>query len=191
MCLEQLPQLDARIDAWFLDGFAPAKNPHMWTRRAVRAIGASGGARFDDQYLHQHRMGTACVERSRIQMRRTPGNRPQVGNPARTFPGLPESPSTTCEIKPWYARPPQVSAERKALVIGGGLSGCATANSLARRGWQVCCSSATSGWPKEASGNPQGVLYLKLSAHGTTLSQMIVSGFGYTRRLLENLQRGA
>ena len=43
---------------------------------------------------------------------------------------------------------------------------------------------------KEASGNPQGVLYLKLSAHGTTLSQMIVSGFGYTRRLLENLQRG-
>jgi hypothetical protein len=38
---------------------------------------------------------------------------------------------------------------------------------------------------QEASGNPQGVLYLKLSAHGTALSQMIVSGFGYTRRLLE------
>jgi tRNA 5-methylaminomethyl-2-thiouridine biosynthesis bifunctional protein len=29
--LEQLPQLDAQIDAWFLDGFAPAKNPDMWT----------------------------------------------------------------------------------------------------------------------------------------------------------------
>ncbi|MFD3212464.1 tRNA (5-methylaminomethyl-2-thiouridine)(34)-methyltransferase MnmD, partial [Pseudomonas sp. LR_7] len=29
--LEQLPQLDAPIDAWFLDGFAPAKNPDMWT----------------------------------------------------------------------------------------------------------------------------------------------------------------
>ncbi|WP_256676747.1 bifunctional tRNA (5-methylaminomethyl-2-thiouridine)(34)-methyltransferase MnmD/FAD-dependent 5-carboxymethylaminomethyl-2-thiouridine(34) oxidoreductase MnmC, partial [Pseudomonas sp. PICF6] len=43
---------------------------------------------------------------------------------------------------------------------------------------------------EEASGNPQGVLYLKLSAHGTALSQMILSGFGYTRRLLEHLQRG-
>jgi tRNA 5-methylaminomethyl-2-thiouridine biosynthesis bifunctional protein len=43
---------------------------------------------------------------------------------------------------------------------------------------------------QEASGNPQGVLYLKLSAHGTALSQLIVSGFGYTRRLLEHLQRG-
>ena len=29
--LEQLPQLDAQVDAWFLDGFAPAKNPDMWT----------------------------------------------------------------------------------------------------------------------------------------------------------------
>lgn len=25
--LEQLPQLDAQVDAWFLDGFAPAKTP--------------------------------------------------------------------------------------------------------------------------------------------------------------------
>ncbi|WP_232555199.1 tRNA (5-methylaminomethyl-2-thiouridine)(34)-methyltransferase MnmD, partial [Pseudomonas sp. Nvir] len=29
--LEQLPQLDAQVDVWFLDGFAPAKNPDMWT----------------------------------------------------------------------------------------------------------------------------------------------------------------
>ena len=29
--LEQLSQLDAQVDAWFLDGFAPAKNPDMWT----------------------------------------------------------------------------------------------------------------------------------------------------------------
>src|SRR5262245_58367344 len=25
-----LPRLDGRVDAWFLDGFAPAKNPEMW-----------------------------------------------------------------------------------------------------------------------------------------------------------------
>ncbi|WP_297837321.1 tRNA (5-methylaminomethyl-2-thiouridine)(34)-methyltransferase MnmD, partial [Pseudomonas sp.] len=29
--LDMLPQLDGQIDAWFLDGFAPAKNPEMWT----------------------------------------------------------------------------------------------------------------------------------------------------------------
>src|SRR3990167_7615390 len=29
--LELFGQLDAQVDAWFLDGFAPAKNPDMWT----------------------------------------------------------------------------------------------------------------------------------------------------------------
>ncbi|WP_174874559.1 tRNA (5-methylaminomethyl-2-thiouridine)(34)-methyltransferase MnmD [Vogesella oryzae] len=28
--LDTLPQLDACIDAWFLDGFAPSRNPDMW-----------------------------------------------------------------------------------------------------------------------------------------------------------------
>src|SRR5690606_13885124 len=28
--LDTLPQLDAWVDAWFLDGFAPARNPDMW-----------------------------------------------------------------------------------------------------------------------------------------------------------------
>ena len=30
--LEMLRQVDARADAFYLDGFAPAKNPEMWTR---------------------------------------------------------------------------------------------------------------------------------------------------------------
>jgi tRNA 5-methylaminomethyl-2-thiouridine biosynthesis bifunctional protein len=75
-------------------------------------------------------------------------------------------------------------------VIGAGLAGCASAASLAARGWQVTLLERHDDIAREASGNPQGVLYLKLSAHGTALSQMIVSGFGYTRRLLEHLQRG-
>jgi tRNA 5-methylaminomethyl-2-thiouridine biosynthesis bifunctional protein len=75
-------------------------------------------------------------------------------------------------------------------VIGAGLAGCATASSLAARGWQVTLLERHAAVAQEASGNPQGVLYLKLSAHGTALSQLIVSGFGYTRRLLETLQRG-
>ena len=78
----------------------------------------------------------------------------------------------------------------QALVIGGGLAGCATAASLAARGWQVSLLERHAALAQEASGNPQGVLYLKLSAHGTALSQLIVAGFGYTRRVLEHLHRG-
>ncbi|NWE86034.1 bifunctional tRNA (5-methylaminomethyl-2-thiouridine)(34)-methyltransferase MnmD/FAD-dependent 5-carboxymethylaminomethyl-2-thiouridine(34) oxidoreductase MnmC, partial [Pseudomonas edaphica] len=62
--------------------------------------------------------------------------------------------------------------------------------SLAARGWRVSLLERHAALAQEASGNPQGVLYLKLSAHGTALSQLILSGFGHTRRLLEHLQRG-
>jgi tRNA 5-methylaminomethyl-2-thiouridine biosynthesis bifunctional protein len=35
---ECLPQLDARADALFLDGFAPARNPAMWSPEVVREL---------------------------------------------------------------------------------------------------------------------------------------------------------
>src|SRR5690606_32010274 len=62
--------------------------------------------------------------------------------------------------------------------------------SLAARGWQVSVLERHAEAAQEGSGNPQGVLYLKLSAHGTALSRLVVSGFSYTRRLLANLQAG-
>ncbi len=92
--------------------------------------------------------------------------------------------------KPWYARPAPHAGRRAALVVGGGLAGCASAASLAARGWQVTLIERHPGLAREASGNPQGVLYLKLSAHGTPLSRLVLSGFGHTRRLLERLRRG-
>jgi tRNA 5-methylaminomethyl-2-thiouridine biosynthesis bifunctional protein len=36
---DALPQLDTPADAWFLDGFSPAKNPEMWTPAVFENIG--------------------------------------------------------------------------------------------------------------------------------------------------------
>lgn len=113
-----------------------------------------------------------------------------MGDPARVFLGLPETALPGATVKPWFARPPQISRLRTALVIGGGLSGCASANSLAKRGWKVLLLERHERLAKRSLRQPARVLYLKLSAHGTALSQMIVCGFGYTRRVLEHLQRG-
>ncbi|MFI0396680.1 tRNA (5-methylaminomethyl-2-thiouridine)(34)-methyltransferase MnmD [Paracoccus jiaweipingae] len=43
----QLPVWDGLADAWFLDGFSPAKNPEMWAGPIMAAVGAhtaSGGS---------------------------------------------------------------------------------------------------------------------------------------------------
>lgn len=34
-----LPAWDGKADAWFLDGFSPAKNPEMWSPELMQAVG--------------------------------------------------------------------------------------------------------------------------------------------------------
>ena len=182
--LQMLPQLDARIDVWFLDGFAPDKNPQMWTPplfQELARLSAPGAslATFTSK-------GT--VRRDLIEagfaMRRAPGH----GKKWEILCGRFEGHAPAAE-KPWHARPPRPEV-REALVIGAGLAGCATAASLAARDWQVTLLERHEAVAQEASGNPQGVLYLKLSAHGTALSQLVLAGFGHTRRRLQHLQQG-
>ena len=36
---ETLPQWEGRADAWFLDGFSPAKNPELWSPEIMQAVG--------------------------------------------------------------------------------------------------------------------------------------------------------
>jgi tRNA 5-methylaminomethyl-2-thiouridine biosynthesis bifunctional protein len=183
--LELLGQLDGQVDAWFLDGFAPAKNPDMWTPELFTELARLSHARttlgtFTSTGYVRRRLNEAGFK-----MKRVPG----LGKKWEVLKGGYIGTVEATE-KPWFARPPQPVGARSALVIGAGLAGCATANSLAQRGWQVTLLERHNAIAQEASGNPQGVLYLKLSAHHTSLSRLIVSGYGHTRRLLERLNKG-
>ncbi|GKS08306.1 bifunctional tRNA (5-methylaminomethyl-2-thiouridine)(34)-methyltransferase MnmD/FAD-dependent 5-carboxymethylaminomethyl-2-thiouridine(34) oxidoreductase MnmC [Pseudomonas syringae pv. theae] len=188
--LQMLPQLDGKIDAWFLDGFAPAKNPEMWTPELFAELarlstpGTTIGTFTSTGWVRR------SLNAAGFKMKRVPGIGHKWEVLRGAFVAWPEGVAPVPAAKPWFARPTLLAGERKALVIGAGLAGCATAQSLAQRGWQVSLLERHAAPAQEASGNPQGVLYLKLSAHGTALSQLILSGFGYTRRQLERLQRG-
>ena len=192
--LDMLTQLDGQIDAWFLDGFAPAKNPEMWTPELfaelarLAAPGSTIGTFTSTGWVRR------ALNAAGFKMKRVPGIGHKWEVLKGRFIGWPADVATPPRAKPWFARPRSMrrspDTPRTALVIGAGLAGCATASSLAARGWHVSLLERHGDLALEASGNPQGVLYLKLSAHGTALSQLILSGFGHTRRLLERLQRG-
>lgn len=188
--LEQLPQLDAQVDAWFLDGFAPAKNPDMWTAELFAELARLAAPGSTISTFTSTGWVRRLLNGAGFKMKRTPGIGHKWEILRGEFLGWPSQTPAPPAIKPWFARPLAHRGERRALVIGGGMAGCTTAASLAARGWQVSLLERHDSLAQEASGNPQGVLYLKLSAHGTALSQMIVSGFGHTRRLLQHLQRG-
>lgn len=184
--LDCLPQLDAAIDAWFLDGFSPAKNPQMWTPELfaqLAQLSAPGATLATFTCAGFVRRGLLEAGFAMAKVKGFGHKREMLAGQLQDSPAAPG--------KPWFARPPRPQGPRAALVVGGGLAGCATAASLAARGWQVTLLERHAELASEASGNPQGVLYLKLSAHGTALSQLVVGGFGFTRRQLERLQGGA
>jgi tRNA 5-methylaminomethyl-2-thiouridine biosynthesis bifunctional protein len=184
--LDRLSKLDAQVDAWFLDGFAPAKNPDMWQPALFEQLARLSAADATLATFTSAGSVRRALKEAGFEIKRIPGFGQKWECSQGRFLGSPV-PSET----PWYARPDFKPTQRTALVIGAGLAGCASAASLAARGWQVTLLERHGDIAQEGSGNPQAVLYLKLSAHGTALSQLVVSSFGYTRRLLRNLQRGA
>ncbi|UNG20448.1 bifunctional tRNA (5-methylaminomethyl-2-thiouridine)(34)-methyltransferase MnmD/FAD-dependent 5-carboxymethylaminomethyl-2-thiouridine(34) oxidoreductase MnmC [Stutzerimonas zhaodongensis] len=183
--LDRLKDLNAQVDAWFLDGFAPPKNPDMWQPELFEQVARLSAPGATLATFSSAGSVRRALKETGFEIKRIPG----FGQKWENLQGhLAASPKTL--ESPWFARPSYKPTQRKALIIGAGLAGCASAASLAARGWQVTLLERHDDVAQEGSGNPQGVLYLKLSAHGTALSQLVASGFGYTRRLLQNLQQG-
>ena len=88
--------------------------------------------------------------------------------------------------KPWLGQPESPFPEH-VLVIGAGIAGAATAYELARRGVKVSVFDAAPAAAHAASGNRQGLLYAKISAHDTAQTELLLCGYGYSRRLLAQL----
>ena len=89
-------------------------------------------------------------------------------------------------VKPWFRRPQATTPPEHALVIGAGIAGAATARKLAEHGVRVTVLEAGKA-AQGGSGNRQGLLYAKISPHDTEQTELLLAGYGYTRRLLQDL----
>ena len=98
----------------------------------------------------------------------------------------PPVPQQASPSKPWQIAPPSIPVER-VLIIGGGIAGAATAHALARRGISSLILEQNDQPARAASGNRQGLLYAKISAHPTLQTRLLLGSYGYSRRLLEHL----
>lgn len=182
--LEVLPQLDARIDAWFLDGFAPSKNPDMWQPALFAQMARLAAPDASFATFTSAGFVRRGLKEAGFKVRKVPGH----GQKREMSCGQLETPPATEWTPPWYARPAcQPARERSAIVVGGGIAGASTAHSLAIRGWQVTLIERMPALAQAASGNPQGVLYTKLSAHFTPLTRLVLAGYAYSLRRLHQL----
>lgn len=172
---QTLARLDGTVDAWFLDGFSPARNPQMWEPPVLRAIAD-----------HSRPGATLATYTSAGAVRR---GLEEVGFRVEKAKGFgPKREMMRGEYAVSAAlRPPVRRAPRDAIVVGGGLAGTAAARSLATRGWRVTLIERHPDLAAEASGNPQGVLYARLSASVAPLGRLVLAGYQHSLRVLREL----
>ncbi|MDJ0654520.1 MAG: bifunctional tRNA (5-methylaminomethyl-2-thiouridine)(34)-methyltransferase MnmD/FAD-dependent 5-carboxymethylaminomethyl-2-thiouridine(34) oxidoreductase MnmC [Xanthomonadales bacterium] len=126
---DMLEQLEATVDAWFLDGFAPARNPGMWRPEVLRQIArlSRPGARLATfTAAGAVRRGLTEVG---FDMTRAPGFGSKRERLLGRFTGTPES---GCPA--WFKPPPAADSGEPVTVLGNGIGGCAVSRALERRG---------------------------------------------------------
>jgi len=167
---DMLAQVEARVDAFFLDGFAPSRNPDMWSAALFAQLGrlAAPGATFATYSAagKVSRGMTAAgfaVEKQAGFGRKREMLRGRFGDTTLSEP----------------------VTDRRAMVIGGGIAGCLVAERLAARGWRIDLIERRDGLARETSGNPAGVLQPVPSADGNRLSRLTLAGFHYALRRLQ------
>lgn len=182
------------IDAWFLDGFAPAKNPQAWHDSLFQHI-----AKLSKPGTTLATFTAAGRVRRALQglgfaMEKVPGfdNKREMlrGSWSAVRPPHNATQQPAPRIKssaPWYVLPTRQCGSRHAAIIGAGLAGVTTAYALAQRGWKVTLIDQQAGVAQKASGNPQGIVYTKLSPKPGKLNDFALSSFLYALRYYRQL----
>ncbi|MHA2899240.1 bifunctional tRNA (5-methylaminomethyl-2-thiouridine)(34)-methyltransferase MnmD/FAD-dependent 5-carboxymethylaminomethyl-2-thiouridine(34) oxidoreductase MnmC [Enterobacter sp. H2G27] len=173
--------MNQKVDAWFLDGFAPAKNPDMWSQHLFNAMARLARPGATLATFTSAGFVRRGLQEAGFTMQKTKG----FGRKRDMLVGRMEQTLDIPAQTPWFAR--RASASRDVAIVGGGIASALLSLALLQRGWQVTLYCADDAPASGASGNRQGALYPLLSAHDPALFQFFPAAFTFARRLYDAL----
>lgn len=168
-------------DAWFLDGFAPSKNPAMWQAALFQAMAELSGPGTSFATF----TAAGIVKRGLAEVGFVVNKVAGFGRKRDMLCGHfePKHPSASPPTPrghnaPWYL-PAQRARATSVAILGAGVAAATLANALAVRGRKVSVFEKASEIAQNGSGNKQGVIYAKLSHRDELSARFVTSALHY------------
>ena len=190
---ELLPQwhspVNGLIDAWFLDGFAPSKNPDMWTDALFSQMArlSKTGTTFGTF------TAAGIVKRGLAGVGFTVKKRNGFGRKRDMLTGVFDQDNENVQHKlrlpagPYYRYAnDSLDKTSKVAVVGSGLAAATACLALVKRG--ICTTLYFDGdtLASGASGNPQGGFYPQLHSEASIASRIQAHSFLYARQAYDH-----
>jgi tRNA 5-methylaminomethyl-2-thiouridine biosynthesis bifunctional protein len=164
--------LRLKADAVYLDGFAPAKNPDMWTPALMRSLSrlAAPGATAATWSVAAPVRHALEVTGWEVEKRKGFGEKREM-----------------LAARVMRAEEP-VRPQRKATVVGAGLAGAAVCERLCARGWEVTLHERHAEPAAEASGNHAGAFHPVATPDDSVFARLTRAGFLYSLKNWSSLE---
>lgn len=172
--IKVLRDLRLAADAFYLDGFSPAKNAEMWTPAVLRSISrlAAPGATAATWSVAGDVRRALELTGFAVEKRPGFGNKKEMTVARDTRGG---------EVS--YLK------NRKATVVGAGLAGAAVCERLCARGWEVDLYERHAAPAQEASGNHAGAFHPVVTLDDSLFARITRASFlfslSYWKRFAE------
>jgi tRNA 5-methylaminomethyl-2-thiouridine biosynthesis bifunctional protein len=168
---DALPQLRLTADAIYLDGFAPDRNPEMWSPSTIKALARQAAHGASAATWSAGAAVRAALESAGFAIERRAGLAPKRHMLAARY------------APRWKTRAaPAAPSERRALVVGAGIAGAAVCERLAARGWHVTLVERRREAAAETSGNHAGAFHPVVTPDDSVLARLTRAGTLYALR---------
>ena len=179
--METLPQLSCAADAFYLDGFAPAKNPDLWQPRVFKQLARVARAGATLATYTAAGFVRRGLQEAGFEVRKAPGFGSKRDMTVAQFPTHWRTRRGPAEAPVW--------SQRHAIVLGAGLAGCSVAERLASRGWRITLIDENDGPARGTSAHRAAAMHPHVSIDDSVLSRLSRAGNLLARRHWDALDR--
>jgi tRNA 5-methylaminomethyl-2-thiouridine biosynthesis bifunctional protein len=177
------------VDAWYLDGFAPHKNPDMWTGQLFEQMARLAATNCTFSTF----TSAGDVKRGLRAAGFLVDKRPGHGSKRDMLAGNIDSELHRLPVNrthaPYFKRSHAVAtnSNTRVAVIGGGIAGANCAYALSKRGFKINIYCKEHSLAQGASGIAQGGFHPQLNAETSIPSQIYALAFSYASQQYRKL----